>query len=160
VFYDSPEAADFLVSVPGILLIVDGRDVTKPSVAGFELSRQRYRLVDGLAELAMRAGTQIHAVFHGAEPNGRFEPPVAARRMLVTFLPDAVEPGCAIVELVDQVDADQALVVATGDRKLQQEVLRRGGNVISMVQLLAVLDKAASSRPTAAPRRRRKQGLG
>jgi ParB family chromosome partitioning protein len=165
VFYDSPEAADYLVSVPGILLIVDGRDVTMPSAAGFELSRQRYRLIDGLAELAIRTGTQVHAVFHGAELSGRFEPPGAARpRMRVTFVPDAVEPGHVIVELVDQLDAAQAVVLATGDRALQQEVLRRGGNVISMAQLLAVLrpalDKPASSRPRAASRRRRNQGLG
>jgi hypothetical protein len=114
--------------------------------------------MDGLTELAMQAETQIHAIFHGAELSGRFEPPPdVRRRMLVTFLPDEVEPGSAVVELVDQLDAAQAIVVATGDRKLQQEVLRRGGNVISMVQLLAVLDKAASSRPTPAPRRRKKQ---
>ena len=46
-----------------------------------------------------------------------------------------------IVDLVDGLDFSQPVVVATDDRRVRDEVSRRGGNVISVAQLLAVLGR-------------------
>jgi predicted RNA-binding protein with PIN domain len=146
VFDDSFEAAEHLVRVRGILLIVDGYNVTISSWPHLELPRQRHHLVDALAELAMRTGLQVHVVFDGTDVNNRFGPPAAARRrMRVTFSPDGVEADEVIVNLVDRLDPAQPVVVATDDREVRDGVRRRGANVISVAQLLAVLRRAPGS---------------
>jgi predicted RNA-binding protein with PIN domain len=145
-FDDSFEAAEHLVRVPGIWLIVDGYNVTISSWPHLELPRQRHHLVDALAELAVRAGPQVHVVFDGAETGNRFGPPASARRrMRVTFSPDGVDADDVIIDLVDRLDASQPVVVATDDREVRDGVRRRGANVISVAQLLAVLRRTASS---------------
>jgi predicted RNA-binding protein with PIN domain len=146
VFDDSFEAAEHLVRVRGILLIVDGYNVTISSWPHLELPRQRHHLVDALAELAMRTGLQVHVVFDGTDLTNRFGPPAAARRrMRVTFSPDGVEADEVIVNLVDRLDPAQPVVVATDDREVRDGVRRRGANVISVAQLLAVLRRAPGS---------------
>jgi predicted RNA-binding protein with PIN domain len=143
VFDDSFEAADHLMRVAGILLVVDGYNVTISSWPHLELPRQRHQLVDALAELAMRAGPSVHVVFDGADGGGRFGPPAAARRKLrVTFSPDGVEADDVIVDLVDALDLAKPVVVATDDRRVRDAVRDRGANVISVAQLLAVLRRA------------------
>ena len=130
----------------GILLIVDGYNVTISSWPHLELPRQRHHLVDALAELAMRTGLQVHVVFDGTDLTNRFGPPAAARRrMRVTFSPDGVEADQVIVNLVDRLDPAQPVVVATDDREVRDGVRRRGANVISVAQLLAVLRRAPGS---------------
>lgn len=146
VFDDTFEAADHLVRVTGILLIVDGYNVTISSWPHLELPRQRHRLVDALAELAMRAGPSVHVVFDGAEAGGRFGAPAAARRrMRVTFSPEGVDADEVIVNMVEELDPSQPVVVATDDREVRDAVRRRGGNVISVAQLLGVLGRAPGS---------------
>jgi predicted RNA-binding protein with PIN domain len=146
VFDDSFEAAEHLVRVRGILLIVDGYNVTISSWPHLELPRQRHHLVDALAELAMRTGLQVHVVFDGTDLNNRFGPPAAARRrMRVTFSPDGVEADEVIINLVDQLDPAQPVVVATDDREVRDGVRQRGANVMSVAQLLAVLRRAPGS---------------
>jgi predicted RNA-binding protein with PIN domain len=155
------EAANHLVRVPAILLIVDGYNVTMSSWPHLELSRQRHQLVDALAELTMRVGTLVQVVFDGADPAGRFGPPANARRLMrVTFSPDGVEADQIIMELLDQLNPAQAVVVATNDRQLQEGVRRRGGNVITVAQLLAVLGRTGDASATSGLRWRGRQRKG
>jgi predicted RNA-binding protein with PIN domain len=161
VFYDSFEAADYLVRVPGILLIVDGHNVTNLSSPDLELSRQRHQLVDALAELAKGTGRQVHVVLEQADLSGWFEPPAPNRsQMRVTFSRLGVPPDQVIRELIDQLDLAQAVVVATNDRQLQEWVRRHGGNVVSVPQLQAVLSRSLDSERAsgALPRFRRRRG--
>jgi predicted RNA-binding protein with PIN domain len=146
VFDDTFDAADHLMRIAGILLIVDGYNVTISSWPHLELSRQRHRLVDALAELAVRVGPAVHVVFDGVEAGGRFGAPAAARRrMQVTFSPEGVDADEVIVNLVDELDTSQPVVVATDDGEVRDAVRRRGGNVISVAQLLGVLRRAPGS---------------
>jgi predicted RNA-binding protein with PIN domain len=125
------------------LLVVDGYNVTISSWPHLDLARQRHQLVDALAELAMRAGLQVHVVFDGADATNRFGPPAAARRrMRVTFSPEGVEADDVILDLVDRLDPSQPVVIATDDRRVQDGGRQRGANVISVAQLLAVLRRA------------------
>ena len=141
-FDDSFEAGEYLVRVSGMLLIVDGYNVTISSWPHLELPQQRQRLVDALAELAMRTGISVDVVFDGQDTGGRIRPPNAARHQVsVTFSPEGVEADEVIVDVVDQLDYLQPVLVATDDRRVHDEVSGRGANVISVVQLLAVLGR-------------------
>ena len=103
-----------------MLLVVDGYNVTISSWPHLELPRQRQRLVDALAELAMRTGTTVDVIFDGADTGGRIRPPPAARhRVRVSFSPEDVEADEMIVDLVEALDFSQPVVVATDDRRGQ-----------------------------------------
>ena len=142
VFDDSFEAGEYLVRVGGMQLIVDGYNVTICSWPHLDLPQQRQRLVDALAELAMRTGISVNVVFDGLDAGGRVRPPTAARRQVrVTFSPEGVDADEVIVDLVDQLDYSRPVVVATDDRRVRDDVSGRGANVISVVQLLAVLGR-------------------
>jgi predicted RNA-binding protein with PIN domain len=135
------------VRQPGILLVVDGYNVTLSSWPGLELPDQRRRLIDALAELTSRAGTTVHVVFDGVDQGGRLRPPpVARRRLRVGFSPSEVEADELIIDLVERLEPARGVVVATDDRRVRDEVGRRGANVISVTQLLAVLGRAAADR--------------
>jgi predicted RNA-binding protein with PIN domain len=145
-FDDSIEAAAYLVRVSGVILIVDGYNVTLSSWPDLALSTQRRRLVDALAELVMRAGTSVRVVFDGAAQGNRLQPPAAVRqRMVVEFSPSEVEADEIIVATVDDLDPARPVVVATNDRRVRHEVMERGANVISVDQLLAVLGRVRSA---------------
>jgi predicted RNA-binding protein with PIN domain len=142
VFDDSFEAGEYLVRVGGMLLIVDGYNVTISSWPHLELPQQRQRLVDALGELAIRTGISVDVVFDGLDGGGRIRPPAAARHQVsVTFSSEGVEADEVIVDLVDHLDYSQPVVVATDDRRVRDEVSGRGANVISVVQLLAVVGR-------------------
>jgi rRNA-processing protein FCF1 len=82
--------------------------------------------------------------------------------MRVTFSTDGGEPEQVILDLVDQLESAQAVVVATDDRRLQQATRSRGGNVITVGQLLAILEQLKvapeESGRIAKLRRRKQQG--
>jgi predicted RNA-binding protein with PIN domain len=161
VFYDSFEAADHLVRVPGILLVIDGHNVSSLSSPDVELSRQRHQLVDTLMKLPKGAEPQVQVVFERADLSGWFEPPAPDRcQMRVTFAPDGEPPDQVIRDLIDQLHPAQAVVVATNDRLLQEWVRRCGGNVVSVPQVLAVLDRVSvpAGRPGSTGRFRRRKG--
>jgi hypothetical protein len=146
VFYDSFEAADHLVRMPGILLIVDGHNVTNLSSPDVELSRQRHELMGGLAKLAKGTGPQVHVVFEQADLGGWLEPPERNRsQMRVSFSPDGVPSDRVIRDFIDQLHPAQAVVVASNNRELQEWVRRQGGNVVSVPQLFAVLKRSSGS---------------
>jgi predicted RNA-binding protein with PIN domain len=112
----------------------------------------------------MRLGTLVQVVFDGADVAGRFGPPPAARRLMrVTFSPEGVDADAIIVELLDQLNSAQGVVVATNDRQLQEGVRRRGGNVMTVAQLMAVVGRTGNSSGSSGlrwPRSRQRKGQG
>ena len=142
VFDDTVEAANHLVRVPEVLVLVDGYNVAKalwPDVEPLEL---RERLVDALSELAARTGAGIHVVFDGADIGGPARRLAGRRPVRVSFSPPDVEADDVILDLVDEVPVSQPLVVASSDRRVQDGARTRGANVISSAQLAAVLGRA------------------
>ena len=67
VFEESAAAAVHLVRVSGMVLLVDGYNVTLRAWAELAIPEQRRRLVDALAELVARTGVGAQVVFDGAE---------------------------------------------------------------------------------------------
>ncbi len=134
---DSREAADFLVRVPGMLVIVDGYNASLRRWPEHPISEQRQRLLQALAGLCARSGCDAHVIFDGTDDTSRaLRAPRGAVR--VTFSPAGVEADDLILELVDQAPAHRPLAVASDDRRVRREAAARGANGLSQEQLFAV----------------------
>lgn len=142
IFDDSTDAAAFLVTVPGMVLAVDGYNVTMSGWPGAELARQRQVLLDRLAALAARTGAEVRVFFDGAEDH-QFPPPRGQARdsVRVSFSTAGTDADEDIIAFVGGLPTDRAVTVATSDRRVALEVDRRGANVISSAQLLGVLGR-------------------
>jgi len=139
VYDDSADAADFLMKVPGVLVLVDGYNAAMALWPELPVPELRRRLIDALAELAARTGASVHVVFDGAEVTG---PPMRSggrAPVRVSFSAPEVEADDVILELIDGLVPAQAVVVASSDRRVQAGAIERGGNVISSAQLAGVL---------------------
>ena len=139
VFDDSVEAAEHLVRVGGVIVLVDGYNVSKTYRPDLPAPQLRGRLVDALTELAARTGADIHVVFDGAEGAGPPAPTGVRRAVKVSFSAPGVEADDVILGLVDQLPPHRPVVVASSDRRVQDGSRLRGANAISSEQLLGVL---------------------
>jgi predicted RNA-binding protein with PIN domain len=127
------------VRVPGVVLVVDGYNVSLSGWPDLPLPEQRRRLVDALVGLAARTGADTRVVFDGAENAMPGIVPTTAKAVHVTFSPPGVEADEVMIDLVGQLPPNRPVVVATSDRRVQHDVGRAGANVISTEQLLTVL---------------------
>jgi len=144
-FDDSAEAAAHLVRVPGVLLAVDGYNVTLRSWPSLDLPAQRARLVDSLAELVMRAGTDVLVVFDGVDDGNRLRPaPAVSRKLKVQFSPSELEADDVLIGTVESVPVERPVVMATNDQRVRRASSDLGANVISVDQLLAVLGRGVT----------------
>lgn len=141
VFEDSAAAAAHLVRVPGMLVLVDGYNAAMAIWPGIELEHLRQRLVDALAELAARAGPEVHVVFDGADLAGSFARPGGKVPVRVTFSPPDIEADDVILDLVDARPFERPVVVASSDRRVQDGARSRGANVVSSPQLAQLLGR-------------------
>jgi predicted RNA-binding protein with PIN domain len=138
VFDDSDEAAAFLVRVNGVVLLVDGYNVTMLGWPGQPIPEQRARLVDALAELVARTGADVEVVFDGGTDASNRA--LGARRgVRVSFSPPGVEADDVVIARAVEVPAHRPVTVASNDRRVQEGARAAGANVISSAQLLAAL---------------------
>ncbi|MGH9182503.1 MAG: NYN domain-containing protein [Acidimicrobiales bacterium] len=137
---DTVEAAEHLVRVRGVLVLVDGYNVTKLARPGAALSEQRRWLVDAATELAARSGAEVVVVFDGADESGSAPADLPRRAgVQVRFSAAAVEADDLLLELVGATSRGRPVVVASDDRRIRDGASRMGANVIGSGQLLAVL---------------------
>ena len=138
VFDDSDEAAVFLVRVNGMVLLVDGYNVSMLGWPGHPIPEQRTRLVDALAELVARTGVEVEVVFDGAADTAT--PAVGARRGVgVSFSPPGVEADDVVIARAGEVPAHRPVTVASNDRRVREGAHLAGANVVASAQLLAAL---------------------
>jgi predicted RNA-binding protein with PIN domain len=137
---DSVAAAEHLLRSPGVLLLVDGYNVSKEAWPSLSIAVQRSRLVDALAELHARCGAEIEVVFDGAETE---LPATAAARaaVRVRFSPGDVEADDVLLDLVDRLRVDRPVLVASSDKRVREGARRRGANPLGARQLLAALGR-------------------
>jgi len=151
VFDDSPEAAEHLVRLPGMVMLVDGYNATLSAWRDLPISVQRLRLVDACGELAARSGAEVVIVFDGAEEPGDLPPRAAHRGVRWRFSPVDVEADDVLLELVSGLDPDRPVTVASSDRRVRDGARARGANAISTPQLFAALRRERGSRRTPGP---------
>jgi predicted RNA-binding protein with PIN domain len=136
---DSPEAAEHLSRLRGVVVLVDGYNVSQAAWPGTPIAEQRRRLVDALGELAARTGAEVRVVFDGADTVG---PPVVAatpQAVRVRFSAPGVEADDVIVTEVGEIPRGRPVVVASSDRRVRDESRARGANLLRSSQLLGLL---------------------
>lgn len=142
---DSLEAADHLLGVQEVLVVVDGYNVALSSWSDQDLKALRDRLVNALGEFALRRRVPVVVVFDGQGAGGRVPSPEAARPYLkVVFSASEVEADEEILSVVRSLPADQPVVVATDDQEVRHGARALGANVLSVEQLLRVIGRKAS----------------
>ena len=137
-FDDSIEVAEYLLGVPGIVVLVDGYNVTREAHDDWELDRQRDWLEQGLRNLAARTSASFDVVFDGADlpSHGRGGRDAGVR---VRFSPAGVEADDVLIDSVSAVAADRPVVIVSSDRRVRTGASERGANVLHSRQLLAIM---------------------
>ncbi|MGI8663718.1 MAG: NYN domain-containing protein [Acidimicrobiales bacterium] len=136
---DGPEAAEHLLRAPTSMLVVDGYNISMAIWGSHPIAMQRARLVDALAELHDRTGTDVEVVFDGAEPIGPVVPAAARAGVRVRFSPPDVEADDVVLERLDTLPTERCVVVASSDARVREGARRRGASVLSAPQLIAAM---------------------
>jgi predicted RNA-binding protein with PIN domain len=141
-FDDSVEAADALLAVDDMLVLVDGYNVSLAGWPDLDLDVQRARLVDGLAAVEARTGARSVVVFDGAATGADLPPESRLRSVQVRFTEPGVEADDAILAAVEQMPPDRPVTVVSSDNRVRRGAVDRGANVLSSAQLLAVVRRS------------------
>jgi hypothetical protein len=133
---DPRRAAEFLLRVPGIVVVVDAYNVAKLAWRDASLEDQRARLLDAVDGLARRFGTELVVVVDGADVVGAH----ADRRRLarVRYSSAGVSADDVIREEIATLDPRRAAAVVSNDGEVRRDVIAAGGNVISSDTFVAI----------------------
>ena len=135
---DSPEAARYLVGLPGVAVLVDGYNATLTAWPELPLPEQRLRIVDALSELAARTGARPEVVFDGDEVGPSVRSDTGSRSLVrVWFTASDVEADDILIARAGALPLP--VVVASDDRRVRDGARSVGANVVGVSQLLAVL---------------------
>lgn len=138
-FDDTVEAAEHLLRTPGVVLVVDGYNVTMQGWPELSGAHQRRRLVAALSDLAARTASQVEVVFDGAEVEPLSVPTPARPLVRVRFSDPGVEADDVVIDLVGSIPAATPVVVASSDKRVREGARRFGANLVHARQLVAVL---------------------
>jgi hypothetical protein len=131
---DTTEAARWLLDAASLLL-VDGYNLTLLQRSDQPLELQRRWLIDRLRPLVGRGGCRPVVVFDGDRPSGAMS---MVGGIEVRFTGASVTADDEIVFSVAA--TDEAVVVVTDDRELQERARAEGANVLGTVHLLGAVD--------------------
>jgi hypothetical protein len=136
VYGNSEAAAEHLVRVPGVVVLVDGYNVAKLGWPDLSLERQRDRCIEAAETLAKRWGTDVHVVFDGASVTGAH---TRTRRVVrVAYSPDGVLADDVLRAEVAALDPARPVVVVTNDQAVLADVKAAGANTVSSGTFLAI----------------------
>ena len=136
---DSVEAVEHVLRASGLLLLVDGYNVTMTGWPELPVGEQRRRLLGALGETAARTGTEVEVVFDGADVEP-LSPPHQVRQLVrVRFSPPHVEADDVLLELLEQLPVARPVAVASSDNRVRDGARRLGANLIHARQLAALL---------------------
>jgi predicted RNA-binding protein with PIN domain len=133
---DPKRAAEFLLRVSGIVVIVDAYNVAKLAWPGASLEEQRTRLLDAVDGLARRFGTEFVVVVDGADVVGAH----ATKRRLarVRYSSSGVTADDVIREEIAALDPRRPAAVVSNDGEVRRDVIAAGANAISSETIVAI----------------------
>jgi predicted RNA-binding protein with PIN domain len=133
---DPRRAAEFLLRVSGIVVIVDAYNVAKLAWPDASLENQRSCLLDAVDGLARRFGTEFVVVIDGADVVGAH----ANKRRLarVRYSSSGVTADDVIRDEIAALDPRRAAAVVSNDGEVRRDVIAAGANVISSETIVAV----------------------
>lgn len=131
------EAAAHLLRTPGMIVLVDGYNVTKRVWADAPIAEQRRRLVALLEELSARTGVRPTAVFDGDDVDdmGRRE---GTRGVRVEFSPAGVSADAMLISAVASSMPQGPVVVVSSDNEVRRGAAARGARVLHSEDFFAV----------------------
>ncbi|MEX0767042.1 MAG: NYN domain-containing protein [Microthrixaceae bacterium] len=133
----TPEGVEQLLLTPQIIVIADGYNISMEAWPQLDGSSQRDSLINLFATLQARTSAVIHVVFDG-EGNGNRPAVSAPLAVRVHFSPTEVEADDLILQMVAELPTNQAVLVVSSDRRVQDGARRLGANVVSSAQLLSL----------------------
>jgi hypothetical protein len=135
---DEPDGVRQLLDEPGLVVFVDGYNVSMLGWPQLDVADQRESLVRALGGLQSRAAASVHVVFDGDDDGRR--PSVAARLPVrVHFSSAEVEADDLILDMVRRLPTDVAVLVVSADRRVAEGARRLGANVAGSSVLLELL---------------------
>jgi predicted RNA-binding protein with PIN domain len=137
--HDSPEAATAIMRTPGVLVVIDGYNVSMLAWPDATPAEQRERLCDALAEFHLRFRCPVVLVFDGADVEG-VRPP---RRpgLSVVFSAEGQEADEVVVDQVAARPATVPVIVVSSDAWVRSQSEAEGAEVISSALFLDVLKR-------------------
>jgi predicted RNA-binding protein with PIN domain len=132
-----------LLETPGLVMWVDGYNVTMALWGDLALPAQREALVRSLSGVATACGTHIRVVFDG--DTGGAPAVTAPLRVRVTFTEAGVEADDDIIDEVAATDPSIPVAVMSADRRVRDGVSACGANLLSPNDLRDLLSGARPS---------------
>jgi hypothetical protein len=126
---DSRRATEYLLSLPNVLVLIDGYNVAKLTWPDLSLAEQRDRMLDAVDTVARRFGSELAVVFDGADVIGAH----AAQRRLarVRYSPAGITADDVIRAEVSSLDPARPVVVVTNDAAIRRDVGAAGANLVA-----------------------------
>jgi predicted RNA-binding protein with PIN domain len=134
---DTAEALDAMLRTRGVLLVVDGYNVSMAGWPGASAAEQRDRLVSGLSALHLRLRCDSVAVFDGADVEGVTPPRRPGVRVVFSDPGEGADP--VVVREGAAPAPEVPVVVASSDAWVRREAERTGAVVVPGRTLLEVL---------------------
>ena len=135
---DSTAAASKLLELTGVVVLVDGYNLTMTVWPGLSVSDQRRALLRAMETMAARTGAEIHLVFDGDDDGGA-PPRTTDSNIRVRFTTADVEADDEILGLIATVQLERPVVVVSDDRRVRRGASERGANVVGSRQLQPLL---------------------
>ncbi len=129
------EGVDQLLRVPGVVVLVDGYNLSMSAWPDLGPAEQREQVVRLLTDLRSRTGAEVHVVFDGGDIGERpaVHVPLGVR---THFSPVGVEADDVLIGVVPTLPLDRAVVVVSSDRRIRDGVRPFGANVLRSAELL------------------------
>lgn len=136
----SPGAVEALLSVPEVVVLVDGYNASLTLWPDLDLPNQREALIGGMGRLAVRLGPRVHIVFDGDAGGG---PPsvTAPLPVRVQYTTAEIEADDVLIEMAQDLPPELPILVVSADRRVQAGVKAHGANVIAPAALRPLLSK-------------------
>ncbi|MGQ0617024.1 MAG: NYN domain-containing protein [Acidimicrobiia bacterium] len=134
-FDDSTQAVEHLLRLPGVLVLVDGYNVSQEAWPGSVIADQRSRLLGAVAEVQARTGAEIEVVFDGSD-DGAGVPVPSRPSVMVRYSPTGVEADEVLLERMAATAPARPVVLVSNDRRLGERARRLGANLVRPGQLL------------------------
>jgi predicted RNA-binding protein with PIN domain len=134
---DRPDALDAMLRTRGVVLVVDGYNVSMLAWRDAAVADQRDRLVAALAALHLKLRCDVVVVFDGADVEGVQLPRRPGVRVVFSSASEKADP--LIVREAAAPGPDVPVIVATSDGWVHGEAERDGAVVVPAATLLEVL---------------------
>lgn len=132
---DSVAGLTAMLRTPGLVLVVDGYNVSQRAWHEATPSEQRTRLAMALAQLHLRHGCEATVVFDGDGTEG--VPPFRRPGLRVLFSSPGEEADEVVVRLVAELPKRVPVIVVSSDAWVREHAEGEGASVVSADTLLA-----------------------